>query len=99
MANTVIIVSAMMAVVFSPVLAIVGQGRPDIGDVALVLVLPWDSPAHLVANAAGTVEVTPERAPIGALVSLEDEGSLDRLYANGARLVVKGQKVLELCSS
>ncbi len=97
MQNFLIIMGSLIVVAVSPALALVGQTKPQVGEVALVIALPWGAdPARIAAN-AGAQEVSPERAPMGVLIMLNTEQTLDQLYAQGAWLVVDGRKVLELC--
>lgn len=99
MQNAILILAAATVVICSPVLALVAQGRPTAGDVALVIAPPWGQSAGDIVTGAGLQDVTPERAPIGALVLLETPDSIDRLYREGAWLITDGKKVLELCKS
>ncbi|MEP2717804.1 hypothetical protein [Pseudophaeobacter sp.] len=92
-----LMVAASVIVICSPVLPLFLQARPQVGDVALVLAAPWGNAAR-IAEQAEVQEVAPERAPLGVLVTLESSQSVDRLYSNGAWLVVDGKRVLELCA-
>ncbi|MEH7826640.1 hypothetical protein [Gemmobacter denitrificans] len=91
--------SSVVAVALSPLLALFAAAPPPEGGVALVVAAPWGKAAAQVAQDAHIQEIGPERAPIGVLVKLGDEGSVTRLYENGAWFVVNGQRILELCSS
>ncbi|OIQ41639.1 MAG: hypothetical protein BM560_09845 [Roseobacter sp. MedPE-SWde] len=92
-----LMVTAMVVVLCSPVLPLLMQERPQVGDVALVIASPWGDAAW-IADKAGVQEVAPERAPLGVLVALETSQSVAQLYAHGAWLVVDGERVLELCA-
>ena len=98
MSNVTFIIVAVILVVGSPVLMLLSQGSPQVGDVALVISAPWGPDTALIAARSGVKEVAPERAPLGVLVALDSAQSVDRLYSNGAWLVINGKKVLELCS-
>ncbi|KIC09572.1 hypothetical protein RA19_14690 [Leisingera sp. ANG-M1] len=99
MQNVLLILAAAAAVLCSPVLMLIAQPPPQAGEVALVIASPWGKSAAEVAAQAGVQEIAPERAPMGALVLLETPHSLDRLYRQGAWIVVDGRKVLELCAN
>ena len=99
MHNAFLILAAAAAVLCSPALVLVAQGRPPAGEVALVIASPWGKSAAEIAAFSGMQEVAPERAPMGALVMLKSPRSVDRLYSQGAWLVVNGRRVLELCGN
>ncbi|MVO16266.1 hypothetical protein [Parasedimentitalea huanghaiensis] len=98
MSNAILITAAAALVISSPILALLSQGRPQAGDIALVIAAPWGGNAAQIAAQAGLQEIAPARAPLGILVALDNAQSVDRLYSNGAWLVIDGKKVLELCS-
>lgn len=98
MANVTLFIAAAVIVMSSPILMLFSQGKPQAGEVALVISTPWGPDAARIAEKAGLQEVAPERAPLGVLVALDSAQSVDRLYSNGAWLVINGKKVLELCS-
>ncbi|MFY0312151.1 hypothetical protein ACFMBG_19905 [Leisingera sp. D0M16] len=98
MQNVFLILAAAAIVLCSPALMLVAEGRPLAGEVALVIAPPWGKSAAEIAASSEVQEVTPERAPMGALVLLESPRSVDRLYSQGAWLVVNGRKILELCA-
>lgn len=99
MSNVTIIIAAVILVVASPILTLLFQSKPQVGEVALVISAPWGPDTAQIAELSDVQEITPERAPLGAFVTVEDTQSIDRLYSNGAWLVINGKKVLELCSS
>lgn len=99
MPNALLVFAAVTIVICSPALMLFGQGRPQQGDVALVISAPWGAGAANIAAMAGVPEVTPEYAPMGVLVMLETRQSVDRLYDHGAWLVISGRKVLQLCAN
>ncbi|TLP66985.1 hypothetical protein FEE96_06440 [Parasedimentitalea maritima] len=98
MSNAILITAATALVISAPILTLFSQGRPQAGDIALVIAAPWGGNAARIAAQAGVQEIAPERAPLGILVALDSAQSVDRLYSNGAWLVIDGKKVLELCS-
>lgn len=98
MSNVTLIIAAGVIVMISPILMLTSQGRPQAGQVALVISAPWGPTAAQIAEKAGVQEIAPERAPLGVLVALDSDQSVDRLYSNGAWLVINGKEVLELCS-
>jgi len=91
-----LILVAMTTVICSPILPLLMQARPQVGDIALVVASPWGD-AGWIADMAGVKEVSPERAPLGVLVALESPESVAQLYAHGAWLVTNGERILELC--
>lgn len=95
--NSALIVVAIVLVGLSPLLSLFTWAPPQAGDVALVVAPPWDDATAIVTKAE-LREVSPERAPLGTLVALENAQSINRLYASGAWLVIDGKKVIELCS-
>lgn len=95
--DSAVIAFATLVVGCSPVLPLLLQAPPEIGEVALVVTAPWDNTANIL-DEAEVAEVAPQRAPFGALVLLDSPNSLDRLYASGAWFVVDGKRVLELCA-
>ncbi|EBA15404.1 hypothetical protein RSK20926_00590 [Roseobacter sp. SK209-2-6] len=99
MQNLFLILGAAAVVLCSPVLLLAAQSRPSEGEVALVIAPPWGESAAVIAAKNGLLEVTPERAPMGALVLLQSPHSIDQLYNQGAWLVVDGKRVLELCAN
>lgn len=98
MTNVTLIIAAVIIVMSSPILMLLSQARPQAGQVALVISAPWGPDTAWIAEKAGVQEIAPERAPLGILVELDSAHSVDRLYENGAWLVINGKKVLELCS-
>ncbi|WIY24585.1 hypothetical protein [Parasedimentitalea psychrophila] len=98
MSNVTLIIAAGVIVMISPILMLTSQGRPKAGQVALVISAPWGPNAAQIAEKSGVQEIAPERAPLGVLVALDSDQSVDRLYSNGAWLVINGKEVLELCS-
>ncbi len=98
MSNVTLFIAAAVIVISSPILTLLSDGRPQVGEVALVISAPWGPDAARIAEKAGVQEVAPERAPLGVLVALDSAQSVDRLYDSGAWLVINGRKVLELCS-
>ena len=95
--DTAFIMVSTVIVVCSPVLTLLSIPRPQAGDIALVIAAPWENAAG-IADRADVREVAPERAPLGVLVALEGPHSVDRLYSQGAWLVIDGKRVLELCA-
>ena len=98
MHNVTFIIAAVFFVVASPILSLLFQDKPQAGEVALVISAPWGPDTARIAELSGVQEISPERAPLGVLVTLENTQSIDRLYSNGAWLVIDGKKVMELCS-
>lgn len=92
-----LIMVAMAIVVCSPVLTLLMQKPAQAGGIALVIASPWGDAAQ-IAEKAGVQEVTPERAPLGVLVLLENSQNVSQLYAQGAWLVIDGEGVLDLCA-
>lgn len=88
---------ATLVVGCSPILPLLLQPPPGVGEVALVIAAPWGNTANILEKAEAA-EVAPERAPFGALVLLNSPQSLERLYASGAWFVIDGKRVLELCA-
>lgn len=97
--NFLIIAAGALTVMCSPVLALLADGPPQPGSVALVISAPWGPHSGGIAARAGLQEVSPEQAPMGAFVMLKNSSSVDRLYSQGAWLVIDGRKVLELCAN
>jgi len=95
MANVVLCLIAGALVISSPVLMLSGRPQPD--GIALVISLPWGRDAARVVDDAGLQQATLQRAPMGVLAALTDTKSIDRLYENGAWMVVDGRNILELC--
>ncbi len=92
-----LMVVTMAIVICSPILPLFMQAPPQVGGIALVIASPWGDAAW-IAEKAGVHEVAPERAPLGVLVALASPESVTQLYANGAWLVIDGERVLELCA-
>ncbi|CRL12336.1 MAG: hypothetical protein ACPGSW_04225 [Phaeobacter italicus] len=84
--------------VCAPAIMLFASATPQVGEVALIIAPPWGDSAAQIAKRSNVAEVTPERAPFGALVMLETPQSADQLFRQGAWLVMDGRKVLELCS-
>ncbi len=95
--NKLIMVLASLLVVASPALALVTQAAPQPGEIALIIRSPWADPISTIIENSGTQAVVPVEAPIGTLVILGNANSVERLYENGALLVVHGERILEIC--
>ena len=95
MANLVLCLIAGALVIGCPVLLLSSRPQPD--GIVLVISLPWGRDAARVVDDAGLQQAAPQRAPMGVLAALTDTKSIDRLYENGAWLVVDGRNILELC--
>ena len=99
MPNFFLFLAAAAAVVCAPAFVLLAQTPPEAGEIALVVGAPWGPAAADVAARAGVQEIAPDRAPLGVLVQLDNPQSTDRLYRQGAWLVLNGRKVLELCAN
>jgi predicted naringenin-chalcone synthase len=89
---------AAALVVCAPVLTLVAQQAPQPGETALVITAPWGPGAAEIVTAAQTPRISPVDPPLGALVALGDDQSVQRLYDEGAWLVARGDLLLELCA-
>lgn len=88
---------SMTIVVASPVLALISQDKPDVGDVALVIASPFGEPIAQILKHAHMKDAHPNRAPIGAFVILDTSQSYDSLIQHGALFVLRGEEILKLC--
>ena len=95
--NKLIMILATLLVMVSPALALVSQGAPRPGDVALIIRSPWSDPIDTIIANSGMQTIVPVEAPIGTLVVLGSVHSVTQLYENGAWLVVNGERILEIC--
>lgn len=90
--------AAFLAVGLSPLLALAAHQGLSIGEPVLVISAPWREDAADVIRRAGLQEISPERAPFGALTALSDASEVERLKNNGAWFVVDGRLVAQLCA-
>ena len=97
MKNMAFMVLALIVVTTSPVLALVTQGPPEAGEVALIIALPWGPPIDDVLTTTALQEIHPDRAPFSACVMMPDIPSDARPVHSGPWLVLKGAAILELC--
>jgi len=81
----------------SPVLALLAQTPPKVGEIVLVVASPFSASIDEVMQASAMAEVYPDRAPIGAFVYLDSPHSYAQLFESGAWLVLSGERILELC--
>ncbi|WP_215264170.1 hypothetical protein [Epibacterium ulvae] len=77
-------------------LSLVMQEKPAVGEVALVLSKSNLRAAHEIAELTNAPEVSSVKPPLSAFVKLESSEVIERLFDNGALVVVNGEKVLEL---
>ncbi len=88
---------AFVTVGLSPLLALAAQQGVGIGVPVLVIANPWYGTADEVISRAGLVEISPERAPLGALTMLDDPDDASRLRKNGAWFVIDGELIAQIC--
>ncbi|MEL7390480.1 MAG: hypothetical protein AAFN76_11940 [Pseudomonadota bacterium] len=91
------LIFAMVVVLASPAVALIVQEKPGGGDVALVVASPWGQDIAALLNGAGMPAIYPQRAPLGAFVVLASDDSVELLMAHGAWMVLRGDRLLDLC--
>lgn len=82
----------------APVALLFNQPAPQVGEVALIISAPWGPSTFEILQGRAAWEISPVRAPFGALVMIEDPQGVERLYDNGAWIVANGKRILELCT-
>ena len=90
--------AAFVAVGLSPLLALAAHQGVPTGEPVLVITLPWRAGAAEVISRSGLQEVSPERAPFGALTVLDDLADAGRLKENGAWFVIDGKMIAQICA-
>lgn len=89
--------SSVLGIALLPLLVLFSLEKPALGEIALVIAPPWKGGTTQVAHLANVPQVSPEQALFGGFVEIEDQGATDRLYGSGAWIVVKGQRLAEIC--
>ena len=92
-----VIIFAIVMVLGSPILALVTQAPPVVGEIVLVIAPPLGTPIGHILAQSNLQDIYPARAPICAFVHLDSNESYDRLLKNGAWLVMSGERILALC--
>lgn len=89
---------AFVAVGLSPLLVLASPQDLRVGEPVLVISPPWTVAAAEVISRSGLREISPERAPFGALTVLNDTADALRLKSNGAWLVLDGKMIAQICA-
>lgn len=82
-----------------PILSLTAQAAPAPGQIALVVAAPWGPTPQQIIARAPIVEVSPTRAPLGALVMITSEADIANLYAQGALFVLNGEQIFAFCQT
>ncbi|MDE4096525.1 MULTISPECIES: hypothetical protein [Rhodobacterales] len=90
--------AACIVVALSPLLVLASNKNLSPGTPILVVSAPWGPDAPDVIAGSGLQEISPERAPFGALTVLEDLADARRLKENGAWFVVDGTVIAQICA-
>ncbi|MEL0438570.1 hypothetical protein [Phycobacter sp. K97] len=90
--------AAFVAVGLSPLLALAAHQGVREGQPVLVIAAPWSAGAAEVIVRSGLEEISPERAPFGALTVLGDVADAGRLKQNGALFVIDGKMIAQICA-
>lgn len=90
--------SGIAVMLLAPLLILLGTEDLQSGDPVLVVSSPWGAEAVDVINRTGLHEISPERAPFGALTEIVAPEDVQRLKQNGALFVIGGSKVAQLCA-
>ncbi len=98
MRQMVLLTAAFFAVALSPLLVLAAPQVLRPGEPVLVISAPWSLDAATVISKTGLHEISPERAPLGALTVLAKAGDEERLRQNGAWFVIDGTVIARLCA-
>lgn len=90
--------AAFVVVGLSPLLALAAHEGVRAGEPILVIAAPWRAGAAEVIARTGLQEISPERAPFGALTVLDDIADVGRLKENGAWFVIDGKMIARICA-